>query len=327
MSSTEIFLLITVFALAIVIVARLIGTANRLDRLHIRTDAGWAALDAALARRAVVARAIAAAGCLGTEAARDLRAAADRAEQTPRAERDTAENELTRLLGALRRARLPDSLADELIDAQERVVIARRVHNDAVRDTIALRGRRIARWFKLAGTAPQPEYFEIVEPVLTSDGGGSTTPRVAARVILIDAGRRVLLFNGRDPVAQAEESWWFTVGGGVAAGEDLRVAALRELREETGIDLPPGQLVGPVWRRRAVFSFDRRTYDSEEWFFFADLASGGVMVPDTSRFDEHRWWSVEELRATQDTVYPMQLAELLPELLSSTWDGQVRAVR
>ncbi|MFC4083633.1 NUDIX hydrolase, partial [Amycolatopsis samaneae] len=35
----------------------LLATANRLDRLHVRTDAGWAALDAALARRAVVARA------------------------------------------------------------------------------------------------------------------------------------------------------------------------------------------------------------------------------------------------------------------------------
>ncbi|MGB3444922.1 MAG: NUDIX hydrolase, partial [Actinophytocola sp.] len=33
----------------------LAATANRLDRLHVRTDAAWAALDAALARRAVVA--------------------------------------------------------------------------------------------------------------------------------------------------------------------------------------------------------------------------------------------------------------------------------
>ena len=31
-------------------------TANRLDRLHVRYDLSWQALDAALARRAVVAR-------------------------------------------------------------------------------------------------------------------------------------------------------------------------------------------------------------------------------------------------------------------------------
>ena len=35
-------------------------TANRLDRLHVRYDLSWQALDAALARRAVVARAVAA---------------------------------------------------------------------------------------------------------------------------------------------------------------------------------------------------------------------------------------------------------------------------
>ncbi len=54
--------------------------------------------------------------------------------------------------------------ADELSDAEERVVLARRVYNDAVRDTLALRHRRAVRWFRLAGTAARPDYFEIAEP-------------------------------------------------------------------------------------------------------------------------------------------------------------------
>ena len=58
----------------------LVATANRLDRLHVRTDAGWAALEAALARRAVVARAIAL--VLGDT---ELRTSAERAEAAPRA--------------------------------------------------------------------------------------------------------------------------------------------------------------------------------------------------------------------------------------------------
>ncbi|NKQ52797.1 NUDIX hydrolase [Amycolatopsis sp. K13G38] len=142
----------------------LIATANRLDRLHVRLDAGWAALDAALARRAVVARAVAAAALDGVGAAA-IRQAADVAEAAPRAERETAENELTKVLGAVARAQLPPRLTDELSDAEHRVMIARRVHNDAVRDTLTLRRRRKVRYFKLAGTAPQPEYFEIVDPV------------------------------------------------------------------------------------------------------------------------------------------------------------------
>ncbi|RZQ65541.1 NUDIX hydrolase [Amycolatopsis suaedae] len=139
----------------------LVATANRLDRLHVRTDAGWAALDAALARRAVVTRAVAAVGGVP-----GLRAVAERAEGAPRGEREAAENELSLLLAGVDRAALPAALAEELNDAEHRVVIARRVHNDAVRDTLSLRRRRRVRYFRLAGTAPHPEYFEIAEPDL-----------------------------------------------------------------------------------------------------------------------------------------------------------------
>lgn len=164
-----------VFAIAVVAVVVVLGglvlvaTANRLDRLHVRLDAGWAALDAALARRSVVARAVAAGAHVGEQGA-CLREAADVAETASRPEREAAENELTRLLAAIDRGCLPLRLADELADAEQRVVIARRVHNDAVRDTLALRRRRKVRYFKLAGTAPQPEYFEIAEPDLPGSG-------------------------------------------------------------------------------------------------------------------------------------------------------------
>jgi hypothetical protein len=141
----------------------LLGIARRLDRLHVRTDAAWAGLDAALARRAVVARAAAATGLLGTTEARRLRSAADTAEHAIRPERESAENQLSRLLATLDR-HAARALAGELADAQHRVVLARRVHNDAVRDTLAQRRRRVVRWLRLAGTAPQPEYFEIAEP-------------------------------------------------------------------------------------------------------------------------------------------------------------------
>lgn len=160
MSGLELALLIGVLALAVLTLVVLVTTANRLDRLHVRTDAAWAALDAALARRAVVARAVS----TQLPAGERLRAAADTAESAPRGERELAENELTRLLAAVDRSAMSDALERELHDAEHRLVIARRMHNDAVRDTRALRGRRKVRYFRLAGSAPAPEYFEIVEP-------------------------------------------------------------------------------------------------------------------------------------------------------------------
>ena len=155
--------------------------------------------------------------------------------------------------------------------------------------------------------------------------------RVAARVLLVDAEQRLLLFEGVDPYVP-DVPFWFTAGGGLEPGEELLDGALRELCEETGMRVPPDRLVGPVWLRRVRFSFEGAEYDSEEWFFLTSLTAAAVV--DTAGFTElenrtvrgHRWWSTNDLRDTRETLYPLQLAELLPGLLADGWDGQVRLI-
>src|SRR5579884_1120331 len=100
----------------LLVVASCLLRANRLDRLHVRTDAARAALMAALERRAVVARVVARA--CGDEA---LRAYATRTERVPPEEREAAENELSQRLAALDREGLPAELRAELADAEQRV--------------------------------------------------------------------------------------------------------------------------------------------------------------------------------------------------------------
>jgi 8-oxo-dGTP pyrophosphatase MutT (NUDIX family) len=326
-------LLVVLLAVALVFGPWLLGTANRLDRLHVRTDAAWAGLDASLARRAVVTRAVAATGSVAPECADALRAAADSAELAGRGDREAAENELSRLLGELDRALVPAALAEELDDAEQRVVLARRVHNDAVRDTRSLRRRRLVRWLRLAGTAAQPDYFEIAEP--DPDVAQVTTPRRrSARIVLADPSGRVLLFRGIDPVTP-DAPFWFTPGGGVENGEDLRATAVRELREETGLRADGDRLVGPAWIRRVSFPFDGETYHGEEWFFLARVGQADVDAVRQDGFTEletrtiqgHRWWTQRELRSTTEVIYPEQLGEYLPALLGGNWDGRTRPIR
>ena len=50
-----------------------------------------------------------------------------------------------------------------LADVMTRAVFARRFHNDAVRDALEVRSRRIVRWFHLAGTARLPSFVEMDE--------------------------------------------------------------------------------------------------------------------------------------------------------------------
>ena len=296
-------------------------TANRLNRLHVRYDLSWQALDAALARRAVVARAVAVDAYGGGPEGKRLAALADAAERAPRSAREAAENELSAALAMVAPASLPVALVAELADAEARVLLARRFHNDAVRDTLALRERPAVRMLRLGGTAALPTYFEIAERA--ERDAGPVSRRTSARVVLLDDDGAVLLFCGSDPANEdgSAPRWWFTVGGAAQQGETLAQAAVREVAEETGLRVDPADMIGPVWRRDAVIDFNGSVIRSEEMFFIHrtrrfDPSTRGRTALERSYIHGHRWCdaaTIDELVADGETVYPLQLGELLAE--------------
>lgn len=125
-------------------------TAQRLNRLHIRTDAALAALQAALDRRAAVIATL-----LPETQPLALAAEAEPLVHGSFEERATRERQLSQALVPLG----PD-LPGRLVDAEVRVQLAHRFYNDAVADTRALRLRPLVRVCRLGGTAPLPEFFE-----------------------------------------------------------------------------------------------------------------------------------------------------------------------
>ncbi|HEY1839390.1 MAG TPA: NUDIX domain-containing protein [Mycobacterium sp.] len=303
--------------------------ANRLDRLHVRYDLSWQALDAALARRAVVARAVAADtfDAASDAEAKRLVGLADAAERATRPAREACENKLSAALAMVDPESVPAGLTAELADAETRVLLARRFHNDAVRDTLALRERRLVRLFRLAGTATLPTYFEIAEQSQAPRHADqpAVDRRTSARVVLLDETGAVLLLCGSDPAAsEPPPRWWFTVGGQVGVRESLAQAAARELAEETGLRVDPADMVGPIWRRDAVFDFNGAAIDSEEFFFVHrtrrfEPSTAGRTELENRYIHGHRWCDradIAELAAAGETVYPLQLSELLTEAVA-----------
>jgi 8-oxo-dGTP pyrophosphatase MutT (NUDIX family) len=143
--------------------------------------------------------------------------------------------------------------------------------------------------------------------------------RRAARVLLVDADDRVLLFHGCDPHDPGAGRWWFTPGGGLDPGESPAQAAARELAEETGLVVHPEQLGAPVHARTASFRFAGGSYRQSEEFFLLrvvahEVDSAGFSALELAAVLGHRWWPRDELRSTDQRVYPVELPDVLDRI-------------
>jgi 8-oxo-dGTP pyrophosphatase MutT (NUDIX family) len=134
--------------------------------------------------------------------------------------------------------------------------------------------------------------------------------RLAARVALLAPTGRILLLRHRGPRAP----FWATPGGGLEPGESFEEAARRELREETGLDLP----LGPwIWQDR--FDLQGTARLQLERFFLAhapeeELPQGVEHHHQVEGITAARWWSIEALAAAEEEIYPRCLADLLIRL-------------
>ena len=138
--------------------------------------------------------------------------------------------------------------------------------------------------------------------------------RRAARVLLLDPDGRVLLLFGADPSLADDDGWWFTPGGGVEGNESLLEAAIREVFEETGLRLET--VAGPIGHRDTTFTFEGVEIHQVETYFTASVDAFEIDRSGWSELEQRsvhgsRWWSVTELEATSDTVFPETLLELL----------------
>lgn len=133
------------------------------------------------------------------------------------------------------------------------------------------------------------------EPGVELHSGPTTVPRPAGTVILLRGGDRVLevLLAQRTLNARFMGGAWVFPGGAVSARDGdgdagLRAAAIRELREEAGIELTdPADLV--PFARWITPDAVKIRYDT--WFFLASLPAGAEPVVDGQEMVDARWYA------------------------------------
>lgn len=140
--------------------------------------------------------------------------------------------------------------------------------------------------------------------------------RKSARLLIASPQNTVLLFRFRHTTgALAGDDYWATPGGGLEQDETFEQAAIRELREETGIRI---ETVGePVAHRRFEMQLPNGEWViSVEQYFVVHaqaqaLCSDEWTAHETQVMADHHWWSAEELKATRQTVWPESLIAML----------------
>lgn len=140
--------------------------------------------------------------------------------------------------------------------------------------------------------------------------------RPSSRLLIIDPENRVLLFRfvfRRG--ALAGQDYWATPGGGVEPGETFEQAAIRELREETGIRVE--SVDPPIAEREFLLTLpDGEQVMAQERFFVigvenAALSTDGWTSDERDVMASSKWWSMAELAASDATIWPEDLPTIL----------------
>ncbi len=134
---------------------------------------------------------------------------------------------------------------------------------------------------------------------------------------MLDPENRVLLFEFHMPagmIADGPRRFWATPGGEIEPDEDVHDAVRREVAEETGIE---GCTFGPeLWFGSNQLTFNGVATKTLERFFLVrspatvlSTANWTALEKDVMR--AHRWWTVEELIAATDTIFPPRFGYLV----------------
>lgn len=135
-------------------------------------------------------------------------------------------------------------------------------------------------------------------------------PLVGVGAIIIEDDRVLLVKRGHPPI----QGQWSIPGGVLEVGEMVREAAVREAREETGLTVEPGELLGV---------FDRILHDAEKRVqyhyvlidFLCKRIAGELHA--ASDAEEVRWFRRDELPV-------LHLAKDTQEVIQEGFEKSIR---
>jgi 8-oxo-dGTP diphosphatase len=134
--------------------------------------------------------------------------------------------------------------------------------------------------------------------------------------MLFDESGAVLLIRFVVRRPDGEFLFWALPGGEIEAGETEGEAAAREVREELGLEL---KVIGPVYCDSNQFFHKGEMQDNVDFLFRADCGHEqprliGFTTDEKEIMREVRWWRAAEIEASEERIFPVNLAARMREL-------------
>jgi 8-oxo-dGTP pyrophosphatase MutT (NUDIX family) len=141
--------------------------------------------------------------------------------------------------------------------------------------------------------------------------------REAVRAVVLDPDDRTVLVH----FDFGHRTVWATPGGGIDPGESDEHALRRELAEELGLEDPD---IGPqVWTREHLFQMPLGRHDGQRERYYIvrtpRFEPQPHLTPEQLRAEyvtSVRWWTIDEIDASDKAFAPTRLAEFLRGLVA-----------
>lgn len=142
--------------------------------------------------------------------------------------------------------------------------------------------------------------------------------RRSSRAIVLNKRNEIFLFRYTFDFFAESDAIWITPGGALDEGENFEEALKRELFEEMGIELT--EPAPEIFYRTPLYELKSgETVRSEERFYLVRLdetefSYANWTESENKRMTAGKWWSVEEIRKSEEKFFSEDIVEILNRL-------------